>query len=138
MGTTFERLNLNWNADSVDPEGNLSLAGTLLTYEFTLNHMVYTHFKEGQRARLSFHNCSRYRLGETNDEGWYYGQCRFSGSAPEWGEFYRLTGDSKFAESPSDWIVVPQGTGSQHFLFYMKDETFECIADSVEWSVVEK
>lgn len=51
---------------------------------------------------IRFKNCARYRFGPENDEGWYLGQCRFSGIAPDWGEFYKVNGDLKLGECPSD------------------------------------
>ncbi len=69
-------------------------------------------------------------------EGWYRGQCRFSGIAPEWGEFYEVEGDLLLAQEPNDWkagLAKEPRQGSRHFLFYMRDETFEC--DAIDWRV---
>jgi hypothetical protein len=73
-----------------------------------------------------------------NDEGWYLGQCRFSKIAPAWGEFYEVDGDLKLESVPNDWIVVgPESrTTAKHFLFYLRDQTFECDAESIEPLVV--
>jgi hypothetical protein len=69
-------------------------------------------------------------LGATNDEGWYRGQCRFSRLAPSWGEFYEVAGDLLLSKCPNDWRYVSQepGRALRHFLFYLRDETFECDA----------
>ena len=77
-----------------------------------------------------FVNSSRYRLGATNDEGWYLGKCRFSGIAPEWGEFYAVVGDPNSTDGPDDWVVVQSISVPDclHFLFYLRDSTFECLA----------
>ena len=131
--TQFRRLNIDWNADPVDPDVSIKTDQADLRIEFTLNHNVYKRFTNGQRATLEFQNCSRYRIGKTNVEGWYRGQCRFSGIAPNWGEFYSITGDSKFDQISEDWIHVENGSGSNHFLFYMKDDTFECLADGYQF-----
>src|SRR5690348_16674343 len=83
---------------------------------------------------LRFSRCTRYRLGPTNDEGWYLGQCRFGKVAPRWGEFYEVTGDLHLEEDPSDWIEIgPHESNSRHFLFYLRDETFEC--DAADWTL---
>lgn len=71
-----------------------------------------------------------WRLGPANDEGWDMGQCRYSKIAPRWGEFYELLGDDDLQPQPSDWIMLP-GVGNRHFLFYLRDHTFECMAG--EW-----
>ena len=70
-----------------------------------------------------------YPAQRSNDEGWYRGQCRFSGIAPAWGEFYEVTGDLKLT-AIDDWRVVDHDQpAGRHFLFYLRDETFECEAD---------
>lgn len=74
-------------------------------------------------------NCSRYRLGATNDEGWYRGQCRYSNVAPEWGEFYEIEGPDPHMMDPIDWMTASGvANPARHFLFYFRDNTFECIA----------
>jgi hypothetical protein len=100
---------------------------------FYLNPFQFSEFAEEQRPQLRFPGAWRYRLGSTNDEGWYRGQCRFSAVAPAWGEFYEVTGDLRLSECPSDWKYVrnqPAGL-LRHFLFYLRDETFECDAQSL-------
>jgi len=90
----------------------------------------YPSFAEDQRARLRFTDAWRYRLGSTNDEGWFRGQCRFSKVAPKWGEFYEVTGDLLLNKCPADWqyMMGEPDEVLRHFLFYLRDETFECDA----------
>ena len=130
----FTQLNHGWNADPNAPEPSVSVDGGDLRLSFFLNAFQFPEFVEGSRASIRFKNCKRYRLGATNDEGWYMGQCRFSRLAPSWGEFYEITGDPKLLMSPTDWVTVTDaGTETtEHYLFYLKDETFECLADSWE------
>jgi hypothetical protein len=50
------------------------------------------------------------------------------------GEFYEIIGDDPLKSAPLDWMrTVAGGWDGRHFLFYLRDETFECIAD--EWSL---
>ncbi|MGB3178199.1 MAG: hypothetical protein WBH14_06765 [Albidovulum sp.] len=78
---------------------------------------------------LGFSGCCRYRFTTVNDEGWYRGQCRFSHIAPDWGEFYEIEGDFMDAVRPENWIELGRaGPGIRNFLFYFRDETFECQA----------
>ena len=85
---------------------------------------------------LRFVNTERFRLGPTNDEGFYLGQCRFTGIAPAWGEFYRISGPAETLNAPSDWkILQPKFGKSAHYLFYFRDETFECVAEECESDV---
>jgi len=108
--------------------------GTDVVLEFRLNPFQFKKFSKGDRARLVFRNSWRYRLGGTNDEGWYLGQCRFSKVAPAWGEFYEVQGDLKLESLPGDWVVLgPEPHApAKHFLFYLRDQTFECDAEMVE------
>jgi hypothetical protein len=50
--------------------------------------------------------------------------------APAWGEFYEVAGDLRLKDCPNDWQVVADATGLplRHFLFYLRDQTFECDA----------
>jgi hypothetical protein len=133
MKTTFERLNGDWNADPNSPLPRVAVEGQDVSVSFYLNAYLYPQFQEGQCARLRFSDCWRYRLGPTNDEGWYRGQCRFSGVAPQWGEFYEASGDLKLDHPSLQWQGGPASAGlpSKHFLFYFRDETFEC--DARDW-----
>jgi hypothetical protein len=134
MSTSFIKLNDNWSAEPNSPAPAISHSGNDVTLEFRLNSFKFKQFSEGDRGRLVFRNCWRYRLGGANDEGWYRGQCRFSEVAPAWGEFYQVQGDLKLDSSPDPWLVLspePQ-VPVKHFLFYLRDGTFECDAETVE------
>jgi hypothetical protein len=86
-----------------------------------------------EQGSLTFIECSEWGLGSTNDEGWHLGQCRYSRIAPEWGEFYEIVGTDPLAHEPNDWKSTGQAdVGKRHFLFYLRDETFECFAN--EWT----
>jgi len=123
--TQFTRLNSDWNADPNAPDERVSVNGSTVVLEFDLAGF----FHEPWRGRLVFEGCWRYRLGRPNDEGWYLGQCRFSRIAPEWGEFYEVKGDLLEA-SVKDWVILsaPSSHPTRHFLFYLRDSTFECDA----------
>jgi hypothetical protein len=138
MTTTFHRLNNGWNAEPNAPEPQIVLAGDTLRLKFLLNTTAYPGIPPSARGQLGFHQCVRYRLGPTNDEGWYSGQCRFSKLAPSWGEFYEVKGDLLLAKCPADWITVAeQEQATRHFLFYLRDETFECDATSWRFSAID-
>lgn len=133
MNTHFVKLNDGWNAEPNAPAPAVTHSGNDLLLEFRLNPFQFKQFSEGDRGRLVFRNCWRYRLGGTNDEGWYLGQCRFSKIVPAWGEFYEVQDDLKLESSP-DWMVLgPEPhVPAKHFLFYLRDQTFECDAEDVE------
>lgn len=128
----FLHLNDAWNAEPNDPAPEVLVGGSEVTLRFRLNPWTYEATAD-DLGLLTFRGCSEWRLGSTNDEGWYRGQCRYSGTAPTWGEFYEIVGSDPLAHAPDDWRTTDQAeAGERHFLFYLRDETFECFAD--EWA----
>ncbi len=129
MAPLFIQLNRGWNAEPVAPQLIIQTEGPDLIASFGLNARLYKTFKEGDRGVLRFKNCSRYRVGDPNDEGFYYGQDRFPVGTHTWGEFYLVYADVNLLGATDDWVLLPNEHPDQrHFLFYMKDETFECAA----------
>src|SRR5262245_26059290 len=136
MSTRFQKLNKDWNAEPNAPDPRITIENRSVVLRFVLNSQQYPQFAPDQEAELVFNECWRYRLGPTNDEGWYRGQCRFSKLAPEWGEFYEVRGDLLADTLPLVWVTVgKEGGSSRHFLFYLRDQTFECDASAWKFSV---
>lgn len=135
-GTHFTKLNEGWNAEPNAPYPEIRVEGQLLSLAFYLNPWMFEGVNPGDTGELTFTGCWRYRLGPTNDEGWYRRQCRFSLLAPDWGAFYQIDGDLRLDRLPADaWTSLSPGPisdRSHHFLFYFRDETFEC--DAAAWS----
>lgn len=133
MPTNFTRLNIDWNAEPNAPRERVDECEGYIELSFTVNHSDYSQFRKGQRATLRFYQCTKWRLGPVNDEGWAQGQCRFSKLAPEWGEFYELNGDTKLELCPNDWNVISKEKAHRHFLFYLRDCQFECSANNYDF-----
>jgi hypothetical protein len=128
MKPSFHRLNEGWNAEPYAPNPIIEARGSDIALKFFVNAFQFAEFEEGELGILRFAQCERYRLGPTDDDGWYSGQCRFSRSAPEWGEFYMVHGDAVLLGAPADWQTLAPATGGRHFLFYFRSNTFECVA----------
>jgi len=129
---TFKKLNDSWNAEPNAPAPVVTESGSSVKLTFFLNPWAY-EAQEEERGSLTFQQCAMWRLGPTNDEGWYADQCRYSKVAPTWGEFYELLGNDEQKLIPTDWRkIVPLTWEQRHFLFYLRDQTFECFA--VEWA----
>ncbi len=128
---TFEQLNMGWNAEPNAPELSVTVNGADVVIEFYLNAFAYEGFSEGDKAKITFYNCFQYRKGSPNDEGFFcHGQSRYKKYGVKWGEFY-LIHNSDWKENFPDPIKVGATNEKlQHYLFYFKDETFECIASS--------
>jgi hypothetical protein len=126
---SFTKLNEGWNAEPNAPHPKVTVSGTDVLLEFSLNPFRFPQFNPNDRGTLRFSACARYRLGATNDEGWYLGQCRYSSIAPAWGEFYEISGADTRLDEPQDWQGINEASdASRHFLFYFRDDTFECVA----------
>ncbi len=135
----FVRLNNDWNAEPNAPYPKVQQRENDVTLRFDLNRVAYPQFSERDEGLLTFVGCARWRLGGTNDEGWYLGQCRYSSAAPEWGHLYEIVGDDTLRDMPKDWQVIgPDPPEIRHFLFYLRDETFECMATEWAFSVTHK
>lgn len=133
METSFISLNHGWNADPNAPDPKIVLQSNELLLSFAVNAFQFPRFVEGSICTIRFKQGWRYRLGTTNDEGWYRGDCRFSSLAPAWGEFYEVSGNLLLQSAPQDWVVAAVAEpGSHHYLFYLKDHTFECDAGSYQ------
>ncbi len=137
MNTTYIQLNDGWNAEPNAPDTRIEVYGSELRLSFLANAFQFPEYGEDDVLQIRFRGCWRYRLGSTNDEGWYMGQCRFGKSIP-WGEFYEVAGNLRVDET-EDWTILEtEGPSSRHFLFYFRSQTFECDADSWELLVVEE
>lgn len=121
---TFTRLNEDWNAHPNDVGLRLEKSVDELIAHMKPNPYTSRQYDNVPEIAVRFVNCSKYRVTSVNDEGWYSGQCRFSGLAPEWGEFYEISGDTRDDMNSDPWIEM-KGVGARHFHFYLKDETLE-------------
>jgi hypothetical protein len=125
----FKRLNNGWNAEPNAPAPGVTISGTDVRLRFYLNPFAYDADEE-ERGCLTFEHCSMWRLGSTNDEGWYAGQCRYGETAPAWGQFYELVGEDNLRMLPTDWHKLTRpNVKDRHFLLYLRDGTFECLAE---------
>lgn len=137
MKTTFEKQNDGWNAEPNAPDPKANFEGKDLILTFHMKAFQFPDYDEDDIGQLRFTNCKKYRLGSVNDEGWYRGQCRFSRLAPEWGEFYLVSGDLKLDEIKNDWVENSiEDPGRHHYLFYFRDEEFECEASEWELKII--
>jgi len=126
------KINKDWNAQPNVPLPKVKVFGNAVQLEFVLNHYLYKKFKQGQKGLLKFKDCYMYRLGAVNDHGFYLGQFRYGPDEMPWGEFYELTESDWKENFPQDRVVVDETLEDRkdlkHYLFFFRDETFECIA----------
>lgn len=120
----FIQLNTDWNAEPNAPDLRIEQDDTSLVVRFRPNPFPYSEFGRVSFILVRFENCERYRITSINDHGWYAGQCRFSGLAPAWGEFYEILGDTRDDQDGTPWIAM-NGLGARHFHFYFRDEALQ-------------
>lgn len=130
----FEHLNADWNAEPNAPEVEIAIAGNDIVLRFFLNPFAYGRFHAGDRATLTFHDCLKYRYGAPNEEGFYvFGASRYKPFGVKWGEFYRVRGADWKSDFPDAVLVSEQPLDAlSHYLFYFRDEAFECVAKSYD------
>jgi hypothetical protein len=124
----FTQQNHGWNAEPNVATPQLTVDGGDLLLAFPLNHFAFEIFGRGDLGILRFVDCSKFRTDGTNDEAWYRGICRYSRLAPAWGEFYEISGDDPTIARIDDWVSIHSSLGDRHFLFYFRDNLFECFA----------
>lgn len=124
----YIQITKDWNADPVSPEIELKEDGIDLIMNIYLNLFQFDHYQEGDKVKIRFKNCAEYSLNTCNEEGFYYGQYRIKPTELEWGEFYEIkSGLDRKLPNPVKRIQN-DNSDRKHFIFFFKDETFECIA----------
>jgi len=140
----FIKQNIGWDAEPNAPMPSLEVArtGDSIKISFYLNSFIHDDVTEEDKGILQFMNCYKYRLGPTNDEGFYSGKCRFSKTGMDWGNFYMIEESNWKSDFPSDEKIINSNLvhhpNLNHYLFYFRDETFECIAESYRFHVLKE
>jgi hypothetical protein len=126
----FTKLNIDWNAEPNVPEEKITVIGDTVIVEFYLNYFVYNRFAEDDKGKLTFTGCHKYSTKGTNDEGYYMGQHRYKYEDLPWGEFYKLETDWSI-DFAADPVILSDPNNKErlnHYLFFFRDSTFECVA----------
>jgi hypothetical protein len=132
-----KKLNTNWSADSNASRPEISEEENEIKLTFNLNSSAYEHIDEGEKGTLEFHDVYKYRLGALNDEGYLKGQFRNRNDQLPWGEFYELKNSNWQKNFPDDEVLVNPSVkpkGLRHFILFLEDATFECIAKDYEFN----
>ncbi len=132
----YKKLNIDWNAEPNAPEVKLQENGADLKLEFFLNPFVFDDVDEDDKGELVFKDCHKYSFNSCNDEGYFRGQYRYNNNELPWGEFYEIEHDwtKDFHPDPK---ILNQGIeqkGLKHFIFFLRDNTLECIARKFEFN----
>ncbi|MCC7520494.1 MAG: hypothetical protein IT220_02565 [Flavobacteriaceae bacterium] len=124
----YEKINMDWNADPNTPEPIIWIENGVLKVDFFLNHFIYEHFNEGDRARLSFEDCSRYSFNSCNDEGYYRGQYRNNPIELPWGEFFKVISGLDNQIPEPNIFLMDKKNEQNHYIFFFRDNILELFA----------
>jgi len=135
----FTQLNIDWNADPNAPCPLIKISDSDLLLSFHMNVMRFNNYSSDDFGILEFHNCIQFRMGEPNEEGWFCHEGdRYKQHGIEWGEFYCI-GDSDWQANFGEPVYKRESplTFNElcHYLFYFRDETFECVAENYDFYV---
>ncbi|PHR46508.1 MAG: hypothetical protein COA32_10210 [Fluviicola sp.] len=134
----YIKITTDWNADPVSPEIQLKVVVDDLVVEMLVNHFQFDEFIEGDKVKITFKNCSIYSLNTCNDKGYFFGQYRINPNELPWGEFYEIrSGLDKSLPDPVVQLNNKQNV-NRHYIFFFKDETFECLATNYKLEFFDK
>lgn len=133
----FIKLNTNWNADPNSPRPCIKIKNSSLFLSFYLNCFAFEGFCNDDIGVLEFHSCVQFRMGSLNDEDFYRYGDQYKEKGIEWGEFYRIVElDGNVALDNPIYIESAYNAEKlNHYLFYFRDEDFECIAAGFKFSI---
>jgi len=130
----IKKLNKNYESDPNIAEPIIRLNDNTLDLSFELNHIIF-NFKENQKGHIKFNSCEAFRVGGPNDEGFYLNDGFWNKKKIgeiEWNCFYEVL------NTPLEYIGEFYKTKNfevkykslKHYVFFMKEATFECFAES--------
>ena len=134
----FIIINKGSNAEPNSPMPTIRIEGRTVILSFYLNAFIYDDYEEDDIGILEFYNCRQYRIGSPNEDGFYiYNQSRYKKYGIRWGEFY-LVQNSDWQDNFPQPIYIDASLKKDilnHYLFYFKDETFECVSETYSFKV---
>src|SRR4051812_46334239 len=104
LAMRWTKLNTTFDAQPNAPHPRVGIEGDIVRVRFFLNPFIWEDIQDDDEAELIFEGVTMYRLGETNDEGFYRGQCRFSKTGIPWGQFYELSESNWQNNFPGDGV----------------------------------
>ncbi len=134
MNIELKKLNKNYQSDPNIAVPQIQLYEDSLKLSFDLNYFTYP-FDEGQRGIIKFTKCGGFRIGSPNDESFFTDSNSLWNKENfpklEWDSFYEVIGASQ-SHIDSFYKKSNQIENLNHYVFFMKEATFECLAESFE------
>lgn len=148
MNIIFKKINKLYESDPNIAKPKIEVSGSKVSLFFPLNYFVF-NFKEGEYGKIIFHDCLMFRVGDPNDEGLLMLSQQEVINDSVWSleNFPEIEVNSFFEIENSDWSSILKHKGFinsdvniesidrskyKHFVFFMKDGTFECVCSNFE------
>jgi hypothetical protein len=138
----LEKLNRNYASDPNVAEPQLVIYGNKVRVRFQLNSFIYA-VPEESYGEVVFTDCMAFRVGKPNDEGYYkylehsiWNAEKFPNI--EWDSLYKVTNLPLDYYSDFYKLEDIEENSLTHFVFFMKEGTFECLATSYEERIPDK
>lgn len=130
----LKKINHNYESDPNIAEPIVKLHNNELSLYFRLNSFSF-NFQAGQKGCIKFNDCFALRIGAPNDEGFDLNTDSFwkreQFLAIQWNSFYEVIDKPSISYLQKFYKLserVPPGI--HHYVFFMKEATFECLATS--------
>ena len=131
----YKKINTDWNAEPNAPDVKLTVDNTTVKLDFYLNCFNFDRFKADEKGTLVFNKVHKFSFNSMNDEGYFMGKYRYKQTELPWGEFYQLDTDWQNDFHENVIILLPNADNEnlKHFIFFLRDNTFECVAESFQF-----
>jgi hypothetical protein len=134
----FKKINNGWAPEPNAPYPTVFKKNTNIDLMFFLNPFIYDNTNDDDIGILKFKNCLKFRLGSPNSDDFYYGNFRFKTDKIEFGEAYEIINSNWLSDFPNDEISISKkldivNIDLKHFIVFMRDDCFECIAEEFEF-----
>ena len=134
MNIELKKLNKNYESDPNIAFPNVEVFEDQVKLTFELNYFTFS-FNEEQRGEINFIKCHAFRVGAPNDEGFYLNSNSLwnKNNFPnlQWDCFYEVIGaPENYFDSFNKITTQSDSKNLHHYVFFMKEATFECLAES--------
>ncbi|MBL8015555.1 MAG: hypothetical protein JNK26_05215 [Candidatus Doudnabacteria bacterium] len=141
MQPVIKKLDFGYFPDpnTTDLKDNITQHDGEVVLEFPLNHLVTKDLGETSRGRLTFSLVTKHVYGPPNDEGFYIHYKNIF-DYPVLGfkvdELYEVTGlQNEFGKENAQLLNDPT---NKHYIFFVKEGTFQCVAQSWKFELLSK
>lgn len=134
---TYIKLNLDFDAEPNAPSPEVSITGSNLNLKFLLNPFLWENVKDDEQAELHFNGVLKYRLGGPGSDN--FKDFRYYDEEIDNYGFYQIKNSNWMRNFPLDEKTVSKDepnslkNNSKHYVFFFRDNTFECIADGFKF-----